>query len=141
MTTEPKTALVTGATSGIGKAIATGLARAGAHVTVLARNRERGESTLAEIRKAAPESHLELLLCDLSSQRSVREAVAAFKKKHDRLHILVNCAGVFLPTRTVTEDGVEATFATNYLGPFLLTNLLLPLLKKAAPSRIVNVAS
>lgn len=136
-----KTALVTGATSGIGKATALGLAREGAHLVLLARDERRGQATAREIQQAVPGARVEVLLGDLASQGSVRSAVKTFLDQHDRLHVLVNCAGVFLPERRETEDGIEATFATNHLGHFLLTNLLLDALKRGAPSRVVNVAS
>lgn len=141
MTTNPKFALVTGSNSGIGKATAKGLAKAGFHVTLVVRNRERGEAAIAEIKRVAPEARLELLRIDLSSQRSIREGTAAWLRSHDRLDVLVNSAGVFLRERTETDEGIERTFATNYLACFLLTTELLPALERAAPSRIVNIAS
>lgn len=136
-----KTALVTGAASGIGKAVATGLAREGYHTVLVVRNTARGEETMRDIRAKVPGASLEALPCDLSSQSSIREAAAAFRARHERLDVLVNCAGVFLKERQVTPDGMEKTFATNYLAYFLLTNLLLEPLKRAAPSRVVNVSS
>lgn len=136
-----KVALVTGANSGIGKAAATGLAREGAEVTLLVRNRERGEAAMRDIAAAVPGAKLELLVADLASQASVRAAAKEFLARHDALHVLVQAAGVFLAKREETEDGIERTFATNYLGHFLLTNLLLDALKKGAPSRVISVAS
>lgn len=136
-----KIALVTGATSGIGKATATGLASKGFHVVLLARDTKRGSAAVDEIRGKVEGASVEVLEGDLASQASVRKAAAAFKAKHARLDVLVNCAGVFLPERQVTVDGVEATLATNHLGHFLLTNLLLPMLRASAPSRVVSVAS
>lgn len=118
-----------------------GLARAGFDMTLVARNRQRGEAAKAEVEGAAPDARAELLLIDLSSQRSIREGAAAFLREHDRLDVLVNAAGVFLRERSETEDGIERTFATNYLGYYLLTHELLPALRRSAPSRIVNVAS
>ncbi|MFO1536059.1 MAG: SDR family NAD(P)-dependent oxidoreductase [Thermoplasmatota archaeon] len=138
---DPKQALVTGGTSGIGHAIATGLARAGHHLTLLVRSPERGATARQAIVAAAPEAVVDLVVCDLSDQASVRRAAAEVRKRPSRLDLLVHCAGVFLPKREVTTDGVEATLATNYLGPFLLTHELLPLLRKSAPARIVSVAS
>ncbi len=136
-----KTAVVTGAGSGIGKAAATGIAKAGFDVTLVVRNAEKGQAAIGEIQRAAPEAKLDLLLIDLSSQKSIREGAASHLQDHARLDVLVNCAGVFLPERLETGEGIERTIATNYLAYFLLTHELLPALKAAAPSRIVNVSS
>lgn len=136
-----KIVLITGANSGIGKATAIGLATIGATVIIGCRNKERGLEAVAEIKEASGNSNVDLLLIDLASQKSVREAAAEFKKRYSRLDVLINNAGVFLPKRELTEDGIEKTFATNYLGHFLLTHLLLDRLKASAPSRIVCVAS
>lgn len=138
---EGKTALVTGGTSGIGHAIATGLAREGAHVVLPVRDPRRAVAALDAIRAKVPGAKLETVRCDLASQASIREAAKEILSKHDKIHVLVNCAGVFVKDKTMTEDGVEKTFATNYLAYFLLTNLLLEPVKRAAPSRIVNVSS
>lgn len=134
------TALVTGATSGIGKATAVGLADRGLHVILLARDEERARVTVQEIRDKVPKASVSYVVGDLASQASVRAAAAAVLTKHKRLDVLVNCAGVFLPEREVTPEGIEATFATNHLGHFLLTNLLLPALT-AARGRVISVAS
>lgn len=136
-----KVALVTGAASGIGQAVATGLAREGHHVVLVVRNAQRGEDAMGAIRAKVPGASLEALPCDLSSQASIREAASAFLERHPKLDVLVNAAGVFVKRREVTADGLERTFATNHLAYFLLTNLLLDALKRAAPSRVVNVAS
>lgn len=136
-----RTALVTGATSGIGHAIAAGLTRNGLRVVLLSRDEARGKAAADDIRAKVAGADVSVLKGDLASQASVRAAAQRFLAQEPRLDVLVNCAGVFLKKRHVTDDGVEATFATNYLGPFLLTNLLVPALKAAAPSRIVNVAS
>ena len=136
-----KRALVTGANSGIGKAAALGIAKAGYDVTLVVRNPARGEAAAKEIRAAAPGTTVDLLEMDLSMQLSIREGAKEFLEAHDKLDVLVNCAGVFLKERQETEDNLERTFATNYLAYFLLTNQLLPALKAAAPSRIVNVSS
>lgn len=136
-----KTALVTGANSGIGKAAATGIAKAGFDVTIVVRNPQRGAAAKAEIEAAAPGSTVEILEMDLSSQQSIRAGAARFLEAHDKLDVLVNCAGVFLPERQESVDGIEKTFATNFLGYFLLTHELLPALKAASPARIVNVTS
>jgi NAD(P)-dependent dehydrogenase (short-subunit alcohol dehydrogenase family) len=139
-----KTVLVTGANQGIGKATAIALAHKGAAVVIVARNAEKGRTALAEVAAAAevggaPEP--ELVVADLSSQAEVRRAAAEFKGRHARLDVLVNNAGVYVPDRHVTADGIEESFGLNHLGYFLLTRELLDLLKRSAPSRIVNVSS
>ncbi len=138
-----KVCLVTGTTQGIGKSTALGLAKMGAKVVIVARDRVRGEAAAEDIRKesGAANDAVELLIADLSSLESVRQLAAEFKSKHTRLDVLVNNAGAINMTREVTVDGYEKTFATNHLAYFLLTDLLLDLLKTSAPSRIVNVAS
>jgi retinol dehydrogenase 14 len=136
-----RTCLVTGATSGIGKATATGLARLGAEVMVVARDPARGQATVAEIQAATGNPRVGLLLADLASQASIRRAAEEYRREHDRPHVLVNNAGGYWATRHVTVDGLELTFALNHLAYFLLTNLLLDLLRASAPSRIVNVTS
>ena len=133
--------LVTGAGSGIGAAACEQLAAAGATVHMLVRNRERGEDARAEISKRAGSDRLVLELCDVSSLASVREFAERFSAEQPELHALINNAGTMPPERTHTEEGFELTFATNVLGPFLLTNLLLGSLERGAPSRVVNVSS
>ena len=109
---------------------------------MLVRDRERGERGAGRDRRAQPgPTALELELCDVSSLASVREFAARFVAERAELHALVNNAGVMPPERTHTDEGFELTFATNVLGPFLLTALLLPALRRGAPSRIVNVSS
>jgi NAD(P)-dependent dehydrogenase (short-subunit alcohol dehydrogenase family) len=136
-----KVCLVTGANSGIGKVTAAELARMGARVVMVCRDRPRGEAARAEIKQATGNDQVELMICDLSSQADIGRFAQEFKAAHDRLDVLVNNAGVYLRKRAVTVDGVEATFAINHLGYFLLTNLLLDLLKRSAPARVVNVSS
>jgi NAD(P)-dependent dehydrogenase (short-subunit alcohol dehydrogenase family) len=141
-----RVALVTGATGGIGRAVATALAREGATVVVVGRSDSRADDAVREIRAAAPDARLEPLACDLSVQASIRSAARELLSRHDKLDVLVNAAGVFRKERHVTPDGLELTFATNVLGYFLFTNLLLDALKRAATetsrtSRIVNIAS
>jgi NAD(P)-dependent dehydrogenase (short-subunit alcohol dehydrogenase family) len=133
--------MVTGARSGIGKAIAMALAKLGATVVMVARDRTKGESVLAEVKAASGNATSELLIADLSSQASVREAVMAFKDRHARLDLLVNNAAVFKSKRELTPDGIEVMFATNHLGPFLLTNLLLDVLKASSSARILIVTA
>jgi retinol dehydrogenase 14 len=134
-----KTVLVTGGTGGIGKATASGLARMGAHVVIVGRSRERGEAALSELRAGG--GKVDLLLADLSSQQSIRQLAEEFTAKYTHLDVLVNNVGGLYMKRWETVDGIEATFAMNFLNVFLLTDLLLPLLKQNAPSRIINVNS
>jgi NAD(P)-dependent dehydrogenase (short-subunit alcohol dehydrogenase family) len=136
-----KTVLITGGNSGIGKATAIEIAKSGATVVIGCRDKKRGEAAVEEIKKASSNAKVEMLQLDLSSMQSVRNAAEEFKKKHNRLDVLINNAAVFLRNREVTEDGLEKTFETNYLSHFLLTHLLLDTLKASAPSRIINVAS
>jgi retinol dehydrogenase-12 len=140
-----RVALVTGATGGIAKAVAAALAREGATVVVVGRSQARAEEAVRAIRSAVPEAKLEALACDLSVQDSIRSAVREFLSHHDRLDVLVNAAGVFRKERQVTPDGLELTFATNVMGYFVLTNLLVDALKRAAATageaRIVNISS
>ena len=133
--------LVTGATSGLGLATATGLARLGASVRLLARDAGRGEQARARVVERSGSTDVELLLCDLGDLGDIRRFAAAFAAREQRLDVLVNNAGVLPPRRTVTADGLELAFATNVAAPFLLTRLLLGLLRSGAPSRIVNVSS
>lgn len=134
-----KVCLVTGATSGIGRAAALALGRLGATVVLLARSPERGE----EVRRAveAEGGRAELLLADLSSLAQVREAAAELERRHGRLDVLVNNAAAYSKERTLGADGIELQFAVNHLAPFLLTTSLLPLLRRSAPARIVTVSS
>lgn len=136
-----KVAVVTGANGGIGKEAAVALAQAGMRVLAVCRDRARGEAAAEEISRRAGSSAVELCIADLSSQRSIRSLAAELHSKCETLQLLVNNAGVVLPDRRLTADGLEYTFALNHLGYFLLTNLLLDLLKAGAPSRIVSVAS
>jgi dehydrogenase/reductase SDR family member 12 len=136
-----KVALVTGATSGIGLAAAEGFARLGAALWLLARSEEHGERARAEIVARSGNSDVQVGICDLSDLKAVRQFAEHFSRQASRLDVLVNNAGALPSERTLSVDFIELTFATNVLGPFLLTNMLIPLLKKSAPSRIVNVSS
>src|SRR5437016_4700107 len=136
-----KVVLVTGANSGIGRAASLALAKMGATIVMVARNKERGEAARSEIIKESQSNSVDLLLADLSSLESVRQLATEFQRKYSKLHVLINNAGLFNQRRHVTMDGYEDTFTTNYLAPFLLTNLQLDLLKASAPSRIINVSS
>jgi len=136
-----KVCLITGATSGIGKATAIGLANMGAKVVMVGRDRGRGEAAMAEIKEKSTNASVDLMLADLSSQGEIRRLADEFKKAFPRLDVLINNAGVIRSERITTTDGLETTFAVNHLAYSLLTNLLLDVLKASAPSRIVNVAS
>ena len=136
-----KVVLITGGTSGIGRAASTALAAMGAEVVVTGRNRERGEAAVGEIRRASGSAKVSLMLADLAVQAEVRRLAQGFQERHDRLDVLVNNAGLIQSRRTETPEGIELTLAVNHLAPFLLTNLLLDLLKRSAPSRIITVSS
>ncbi len=136
-----KKILITGANSGIGLEATVKLAGMGAEVVMVARDPNKGEAALAEVKRRSGSDKVSLMLCDFSSQRSIRAFAEAFRAKHQRLDVLVNNAGSVNDKRVLTEDGIEQTFAVNHLGYFLLTNLLLDLLQQSAPARVVNVAS
>jgi retinol dehydrogenase 13 len=138
---ETKTALVTGANSGLGKAVAAALAAGGMRVGLVARDRMRGEAAVADISAATGHDDLHLFVADLSDQSAVRALAQEVREKFDRLHLLVNNAGTAFPERRLSPDGIERALAVNHLGPFLLTNLLLDLLLASAPARIVNVGT
>ena len=139
---QDKIILVTGATSGIGEITARELARQGAHVIILARNRGKAERTQREIIAATGNERVDIVLADLSVLQQVRDVAAQIHDKYPRLDVLVNNAGLmFGAEREVSPDGYEMTLATNHLGPFLLTSLLFDLLQKSPAARIVNVAS
>ncbi|GCE31362.1 retinol dehydrogenase [Dictyobacter alpinus] len=132
---------MTGATSGVGKATALGLAQQGATVVIVARNQAKGEAACQEIRAASGNTSINLLLADLSSQASIQQLATTFLDQYEQLHVFINNAGVFLTKRHLTVDHLEMTFAVNHLAPFLLTQLLLERLKASTPARIVNVCS
>jgi NAD(P)-dependent dehydrogenase (short-subunit alcohol dehydrogenase family) len=136
-----KTCLVTGITSGIGKVTARELVRLGALVLGVARDEERGRQAAAEIMASEPEGRLDLLMADMSRLADVRRLIDQVTGRYERLDVLVNNAGVSKARRELTADGLETDFATNHLGPFLLTSGLSELLKNSGPSRIVNVSS
>ncbi len=140
MSLEHKTVLVTGATDGIGKFTALGLAKLGARVLVHGRNRKKGEQVIAELRRESGNKSLELVLADLASLAEVRN-LAQKVKGFGELHALINNAGVGAFERKESADGFELTFAVNHLAPFLLTSLLFEALKQSAPSRVITVSS
>jgi len=133
--------LVSGATSGIGKETARGLARLGAEVVVVGRSPDKTEAVVEELRQSTGNPRVASLLCDLSSIAEVRRLAAEVERRYGVLHVLVNNAGGMNPKREVTVDGFERTFAVNHLAYFVLANALLPALRKGAPARIVQVAS
>jgi NAD(P)-dependent dehydrogenase (short-subunit alcohol dehydrogenase family) len=133
--------MVTGASSGIGKETSKKLVELGATVFMVCRKQKGGEKAISEIEGASNKAQVELMLADFASLDSVRALAKKFLEKHDSLHVLVNNAGGVRATRSVTVDGFETTFQVDYLSNFLLTNLLLEILKKSAPSRIINVSS
>jgi NAD(P)-dependent dehydrogenase (short-subunit alcohol dehydrogenase family) len=136
-----KRVLVTGATSGIGLEAARSLARQGAQVVMVGRDAAKTARCLGEVRASAPGADVSSLLCDFSRQAEVRRLADEVLRRYDRLDVLVNNAGTVFKKRTLTAEGIEATFAVNHLGYFLLTQLLLERIVASAPSRIVNVAS
>ena len=137
-----KICMVTGANTGIGKATALALAQMGATVVMVCRDQARGEEARSEITTKSGNNAVDLLQADLSSQQSIRQLVENFQHHYTHLHVLINNAGAaFTGRRRETGDGLEMTFAVNYLAPFLLTNLLLDVLKASVPARIVNVSS
>jgi len=133
--------MVTGANSGIGKVTALELAKQGATVVMVCRNAEKGRAAQAEIKAQSGNEQVDLLLADFAVLQQVRELADTFRQKYQRLDRLVNNAGLFLNKRQESADGYEYTFAVNHLAPFLLTNLLLDMLKASAPARVVTVAS
>jgi NAD(P)-dependent dehydrogenase (short-subunit alcohol dehydrogenase family) len=138
-----KSYLITGANAGIGFEIARGLAKLDDQPSVIlgCRDRAKGESALAKIASETRNSNLEVLIVDLASQESIRQAAGEFSKTHQALDALINNAGMSSPTRQESIDGIELTFATNVIAYFLLTNLLLDTLQHAPAGRIVNMAS
>ncbi|EPS60360.1 hypothetical protein M569_14443 [Genlisea aurea] len=139
---EGKNCIVTGANSGIGYATAKGLASRGATVYMVCRNKERGETALSEIQSATGNKNVYLELCDVSSISDVKSFASRFSEKNVPLHVLVNNAGLLESNRITTSEGYELNFAVNVLGTYAVTELMLPLLEKAAPdARVITVSS
>jgi retinol dehydrogenase-12 len=138
---EGKTCLITGATNGLGRVTAVELARMGAELFLMYRDKVRADETVAEIRNKTGNENVHLLHADLGSQSQIRGAAAEFLTTGKPLHVLVNNAGLGNTKRMMSEDGIEMVFAVNHLAYFLLTMLLLDRIKQSAPARIVNVAS
>jgi len=137
----PKTILVTGASSGIGEATASRLAGLGEHVVMVSRDRTRGEKARDRIRRAHAAASIDLIVADLSTTAAIRALADEFKSAHDRLDVLINNAAVVTGTRHTTPEGFERQFFVNHLAYFLLTGLLLDVIRSTAPSRIVSVTS
>jgi NAD(P)-dependent dehydrogenase (short-subunit alcohol dehydrogenase family) len=141
MDVKDKTILVTGATDGIGRQTALDLARMGAHVLIHGRSKEKGIRVLDELNRETCNEKLALYVADFSSLADVRRMADEIKREQSQLHVLVNNAGSFFKGHKLNADGLEMTFVVNHLASFLLTNLLLDLLKESAPARVVTVAS
>ena len=136
-----RTCMITGANAGIGFATAQRLAATGTRLVLICRSKKRGEKAAAVIRKGTGNRDIAAMQCDLSSQASIREFAKTFNDQFDRLDVLINNAAMYSPQRESSVDGIELQFATNYLGPFLLTRLLLDKLIASAPSRIINLST
>lgn len=136
-----KTVLITGATNGIGKEAARGLAKLGAHVVIVGRNAKKCAETVAELQGSTGNQAIEALTADLSAMAEVRRLADEVKARYPRLDVLINNAGAYFDKRLTSADGYEMTFALNHLSYFYLTTLLLDLIKASAPARIVNVSS
>jgi NAD(P)-dependent dehydrogenase (short-subunit alcohol dehydrogenase family) len=136
-----KIVLITGANSGVGRSLAVQSALKGSTVVMVCRNKEKGEKAKEEIIRVSENKSVHLIIADMSSVNSVKNAAEEFKSKFNNLHILVNNAGINLSHRELSADGYEKVFATNHLAYFYLTSLLLDILKSSAPSRIINIAS
>jgi len=133
--------VITGATAGIGRAAALMLARRGAKLSLVCRNRAKGETVVAEIERSAPGASADIVECDLADLDSVRRAAAELRERYVRIEVLINNAGVHAVAPRRAGNGFDQMLACNYLGPFLLTNLLLERIRPAAPARILVVAS
>ncbi len=137
-----KVVIITGATSGIGKETALSLAEMGATIVIAARNIEAGEKVKKEIIQATKNNNIDCFQCDLTSLDSVREFCDSFKEKYERLDVLINNAGTWdFEGRKESKDMIENIFAVNFVAPFLMTHILIDMLKKSAPSRIISLSS
>ncbi len=136
-----KVCIVTGAASGIGAVTAEALARQGAAVILVDRDSQNGAAAARRIEGLTGNSAVDFMLADLSAQNEIRRLAGEFKSRYRRLDVLVNNAGAVFEERRESVDGIEMTFALNYLGGFLLTNLLLDTIKRSAPARVINVSS
>lgn len=134
-----KTVLISGSTSGIGKETARGLAKLGAHVILVGRDKRRAEYAVDEIKKDTGNDQVVFFIADLAKQRDIRQLVEQVSKTYDHLDVLINNTGVNLAKRVLTEDGVEMAFAVNVLAPYMLTHLFMPLLKRSTAARVINI--
>ncbi len=133
-----KNCIVTGASTGLGLAVSKRFANMGANTILLCRNKEKGENAVHEIKKETPTASVELMICDLSSMKSIQSFIEEFKGKYSKLDILYNNAAVMKQKRTVTEDGFEMMFQVNYLSLFILMTSFLELLKNGSSPYIIN---
>ena len=136
-----ETCLITGSSSGIGKAIAFELSKLGFNLILLCRDKNRGEEALDYISRVPHPGNHELVLADLCDFESIKECIRTIKSKYKQLDVLINNAAVFRSDRKLNKNGIELQFAVNYLAPYLVTNLLLDILKKSESARIINMAS
>lgn len=136
-----KVVVITGANTGIGKETAIDLAKRGGKIYIACRNKERGEEALKQIKETSESENVHFLQLDLASMESIRQFSKRFHELETQLHILINNAGVMAIPKSQTKDGFEMQIGTNHMGHFLLTNLMLDLLKQSAPSRIINLSS
>jgi NAD(P)-dependent dehydrogenase (short-subunit alcohol dehydrogenase family) len=141
MSSSTQTCLITGATSGIGKETAIELARQGMHIIFNTRNEAKGNAVKDEIVKLSGNENVDVLFCDLALMKSVSTFAGIIKKNYEKLDILINNAGIWTNRKVITDEGFESQFAVNHLAPFLLTHLLLDLIKKVTAGRIINVSS
>jgi len=135
-----KTVLITGATDGIGKAAALALAKRGAILVLVSRDKERGEKTMQELKKKSNNNRIEMLVCDLAKPSSVANCAKEFARRFKALNVLIHVAGVLSAVHE-EHEGIERTMAVNYFAPVLLTELLLPIMKQSAPARLIMVTS
>lgn len=141
---DKKVCIITGANSGIGKAAAVRIARSGIHTVLACRNRAKGEEALRNVRMASGSQDVELMIVDMARQASVRDFASAFLARHERLDILINNAAIFDITQrspVYTDDGIESVWATNHLGPVLLTSQLWDALKRSEQGRVITIGS
>ncbi len=136
-----KTVVITGGNAGIGKATAIALAKKGGEIVITSRSEEKAKSAVEEIKMASGNENVDFVQVDLISQQSVRKAAEQIKAKCPKIHVLINNAGCYLSELVLSPEGYEGQFATNHLGHFLLTNLLMDNIKAAGKARIVNLAS